>query len=164
ADMAKLEQLLAGAEHPFVILGGGGWSRKAIDGLRTWAEANTLPVGTSFRCQDYLDNRHACFAGDVGIGTHPKLARHAREPDVLPVIGARLGEMTTGGYTLLEVPVPRQKLVHVHAGVEELGRVYHATLPINANYEEFVLALSSLNLKSEKWKEQTRSAHASYLD
>jgi len=164
ADLAKLEQMLAGAECPFVILGGGGWSAKAIDGLRAWAEANALPVGTSFRCQDYLDNRHGCFAGDVGIGINPKLAQQVREADVLLVIGARLGEMTTGGYTLLDVPVPRQKLIHVHAGVDELGRVYHATLPINSNYEEFVLALSSLKLKGERWREQTRSAHASYLE
>ena len=164
ADMAKLEDLLGGAERPFVIVGGGGWTRKAIDGLRAWAEKNGLPVGTSFRCQDYLDNRHACFAGDVGIGVNPKLAQQVRESDVLLVIGARLGEMTTGGYTLLDVPTPRQKLVHVHAGVEELGRVYHSVLPINSNYEEFVAALSSLKLKNEKWREQSKSAHASYLE
>jgi acetolactate synthase-1/2/3 large subunit len=164
ADMAKLEQLLTGAERPFVILGGGGWSRKAIDGFRAWAEASALPVGTSFRCQDFLDNRHGCFAGDVGIVINPKLAQQVRDADVLLVIGARLGEMTTGGYTLLDVPVPKQKLIHVHAGVEELGRVYHSVLPINSNYDEFVLALSALKLKSEKWQDQTRAAHASYLE
>jgi acetolactate synthase-1/2/3 large subunit len=164
ADMAKLAEVLGNAERPFVILGGGGWSKQAIDGLRAWAEANALPVGTSFRCQDYLDNRHACFAGDVGIGINPKLAQQVRESDVLLVIGARLGEMTTGGYTLIDIPTPKQKLVHVHAGVEELGRVYHSVLPINANYDEFVVALSSLQLKNEKWREQTRSAHASYLE
>jgi len=164
ADMAKLAEVLGNAERPFVILGGGGWSKQAIDGLRAWAEANALPVGTSFRCQDYLDNRHACFAGDVGIGINPKLAQQVRESDVLLVIGARLGEMTTGGYTLIDIPTPKQKLVHVHAGVEELGRVYHSVLPINANYDEFVVALSSLQLKNEQWREQTRSAHASYLE
>jgi acetolactate synthase-1/2/3 large subunit len=164
ADMAKLEELLAGAERPFVIVGGGGWTKKAIDALRAWAEKSALPVGTSFRCQDYLDNRHACFAGDVGIGVNPKLAQQVRESDVLLVIGARLGEMTTGGYTLLDVPTPRQKLVHVHAGVEELGRVYHSVLPINANYEEFVVALGSLTFKDSRWRKATESAHQSYLE
>jgi acetolactate synthase-1/2/3 large subunit len=83
---------------------------------------------------------------------------------VLLVIGARLGEMTTGGYTLLEVPVPKQKLVHVHAGAEELGRVYQAALPINSNYEEFVLALQGLNIRNSSWKEITTEIHSNYLE
>jgi acetolactate synthase-1/2/3 large subunit len=164
ADMAKLAELLGAAERPFVILGGGGWSKQAIEGVRAWAEANALPVGTSFRCQDYLDNRHACFAGDVGIGANPRLAQQIRESDVLLVIGARLGEMTTGGYTLIDVPTPKQKLIHVHAGVEELGRVYHSVLPINANYDEFVAGLKSLVIKNPPWKKATESSHQAYLE
>jgi acetolactate synthase-1/2/3 large subunit len=161
SDMQELERLLAGAKRPFVLVGGGGWTKRATDALAAWADAAGVPVGCSFRRQDYLDNRHACYAGDVGIGINPKLAQRIKEADLLLVIGARLGEMATGGYTLLEVPVPRQKLVHVHAGPEELGRVYQATLPINSNYEEFVLALS--RLKTPSWKESAREAHANYL-
>jgi acetolactate synthase-1/2/3 large subunit len=161
ADMKELERLLAAAQRPFVLVGGGGWTQRASDALRAWAEAAGIPVGCSFRCQDYYDNRHPNYAGDVGIGLNPKLAQRVKDADVLLVIGARLGEMTTSAYTLLDVPVPKQKLVHVHAGPEELGRVYQATLPINSNYEEFVLALS--NLKTPSWKEQTRSAHDDYL-
>jgi acetolactate synthase-1/2/3 large subunit len=161
ADMKELERLLEGARRPFVLVGGGGWSRQSTDALRAWAESAGIPVGAAFRCQDYFDNRHPNYAGDVGIGINPRLAQRVKDADVLLVIGARLGEMTTGGYTLLEVPVPKQKLVHVHAGAEELGRVYQATLPINANYEEFVLALSKL--KTPSWNEQARSAHDDYL-
>ena len=161
ADMRELERLLADAKRPFVLLGGGGWTRQAGDALRGWAEAAGIPVGCAFRCQDYFDNRHANYAGDVGIGINPKLAQRVKDADLLLVIGARLGEMTTSGYTLLEVPVPKQKLVHVHAGAEELGRVYQATLPINSNYEEFVAALS--RLKTPSWKEQSKSAHDDYL-
>ena len=161
ADMRQLEQLLAGAKRPFVLVGGGGWTRLAADSLRVWAESAGVPVGVAFRCQDYFDNRHPNYAGDVGIGINPKLALRVKDADLLLVIGARLGEITTGGYTLLEVPVPKQKLVHVHAGAEELGRVYQATLPINSNYEEFVLALRGLRIPS--WQEQVQSAHADYL-
>ena len=161
ADMKELERLLLGARRPFVLVGGGGWTRESTDALRAWAEGAGIPVGAAFRCQDYFDNRHPNYAGDVGIGINPKLAQRVKDADLLLVIGARLGEMTTGGYTLLEVPVPKQKLVHVHAGAEELGRVYQATLPINANYEEFVLALSKL--KTPSWNEQARSAHDDYL-
>ena len=101
-----------------------------------------LPVGTSFRCQDLFDNRSPNYAGDVGIGINPKLAQRVKEADVLLVIGARLGEMTTSAYTLLEVPVPNQTLVHVHAGAEELGRVYRPALAINSGYPQFVDALA----------------------
>ncbi len=161
ADMQELERMLAAAKRPFVLVGGGGWTKRASDALRAWAETAGVPVGAAFRCQDYFDNRHPNYAGDVGIGINPKLAQRVKESDLLLVIGARLGEMTTGGYTLLDVPVPRQPLVHVHAGAEELGKVYQATLPINSNYEEFVLALSKL--KTPSWKEQAQSAHGDYL-
>jgi len=163
ADLQELERLLGAAKNPLVLVGGGGWTSRAIDALRGWAEKTGIPVGASFRCQDYFDNRHPNYAGDVGIGLNPKLAQRVKEADLLLVIGARLGEMTTSGYTLLEVPVPRQKLVHVHAGAEELGRVYQATLPIVSSYEEFVLALSALNLKSN-WQENTREIHEAYLE
>ena len=161
ADMRELERLLGAAKNPFVLVGGSGWTERAIAALRAWAERAGVPVGASFRCQDYFDNRHANYAGDVGIGLNPKLAQRVKDADLLLVIGARLGEMTTSGYTLLEVPVPRQTLVHVHTGAEELGRVYQATLPIVSNYEEFVLALSAL--KTPSWKEQARTAHNDFL-
>jgi len=162
ADMRELEKLLNAAKNPLVIIGGGGWTRRASEGLQAWAASAGIPVGASFRCQDYFDNRHPNYAGDVGIGLNPKLAQRVKDADLLLVIGARLGEMTTSGYTLLDVPVPKQKLVHVHAGPEELGRVYQATLPINSNYEEFVVSLSQLKIQKE-WKSQTQSAHSDYL-
>ena len=163
ADMRQLERLLAGAKRPFVLVGGGGWTKLAADSLRIWAESAGVPVGVAFRCQDYFDNRHPNYAGDVGIGINPKLAQRVKDADLLLVIGARLGEMTTGGYTLLDVPVPKQQLVHVHAGAEELGRVYQATLPINSNYEEFVLALQMMNVNGAAWKEDTKELHSNYL-
>lgn len=162
ADMRELERLLAAAKRPFVLVGGGGWSRQASDALRVWAEGAGVPVGCGFRCQDYFDNRHPNYAGDLGIGVNPKLAQRVKDADLLLVIGERLGEMTTSAYTLLDAPVPRQKLVHVHAGAEELGKVYRATLPINSNYEEFVFALSSLKLNSN-WQESTKEMHSNYL-
>ena len=161
ADMKELERLLSGAKRPFVLIGGGGWTKQAVDGLRAWAEAGGIPVGCGFRCQDYFDNRHPNYAGDVGIGVNPKLAQRVKDADLLLVIGERLGEMTTSAYTLLDVPSPKQVLIHVQSGAEELGRVYRATLPINANYEEFVLALKGL--KTPSWKEQSQSAHTDYL-
>ena len=162
-DMESLARLLQGAARPFVIVGGGGWNREACARLRAWAEASNLPVGTSFRCQDLFDSRSESYAGDVGIGPNPKLAQRVKEADVLLVVGARLGEMTTGGYTLIEPPVPKQTLVHVHAGAEELGRVYQAVLPINSGMAQFAEALAQVKLDGAKWRDATRAARAEYL-
>jgi acetolactate synthase-1/2/3 large subunit len=163
ADMRELQRMLQSAERPFVVIGGGGWDRRSCDALRAWLEQSQLAAGTSFRCQDLLDNRSASFAGDVGIGINPKLAQRIREADVVLVVGARLGEMTTGGYTLFQAPVPAQKLIHVHGGAEELGRVYHAALPINSGMANFVAALAQVQLDGSKWAARTRQAREDYL-
>jgi len=161
-DMAELERLLRGAQRPFVLLGGGGWTKDACRSLRKWIEANGLPVGTSFRCQDLFDNRSENYVGDVGIGINPKLAERVKGADVLLVIGARLGEMTTSAYTLLDSPVPQQTLIHVHGGAEELGRVYRPALPINSGMANFVDALTKLSFPG--WKEQVAAARKEYLE
>ncbi|MDQ5848709.1 MAG: thiamine pyrophosphate-binding protein [Pseudomonadota bacterium] len=162
-SIAELKNLLGNAKKPFVILGGGGWDRDTCLKLQKWVGAAGLAVGTSFRCQDLFDNRSPNYAGDVGIGINPKLAQRVKDADVLLVIGARLGEMTTGGYTLLEAPVPKQTLIHVHAGAEELGRVYRPALAINSGNAQFVDSLQKVGL-SGNWKEQTATARQEYIE
>ena len=134
-NMARLRDLLTRAKRPFVIVGGGGWTGQEVEDVQAFAEANALPVGAAFRRQDRFDNVHPSYAGDVGIGINPKLAARITESDVLIVIGARLGEMTTGGYEMIGIPRPTQTLAHVHQDPEELGRVYQADLPINRSEE-----------------------------
>jgi acetolactate synthase-1/2/3 large subunit len=157
-EIQEVRNLLEKAERPFVIVGGGGWNRETTIKFQKWAEASGLPVGTSFRCQDLFDNRSPSYAGDVGIGINPKLAQRVKEADVVLVIGARLGEMTTSAYSLLEAPVPNQTLIHVHAGAEELGRVYRPALAINSGYPQFIDALTSISLKK-----RSTNAHEEYL-
>jgi acetolactate synthase-1/2/3 large subunit len=165
AQMDELSNRLDDAKHPFMILGGGGWSAQAVEDIRMFAEAANLPVGCSFRCQDLFDNGHRNYAGDVGIGINPKLADRVKNADLLIVVGARLGEMTTSGYTLLDIPVPRQALVHVHASAEELGRVYQAALPINAGMAEFASMAKALAPRSARtWDAETKTARAEYLE
>lgn len=132
-DIAEILDRLSRAERPLIIVGGGGWSAEAAAALAEFAQKTNTPVGASFRCQDYLDNRHPCYVGDVGIGINPKLADRVRRADVILALGARLGEMTTSGYTLLNVPVPAQSLIHVHGGADELGRVYRPAMAVNAS-------------------------------
>jgi acetolactate synthase-1/2/3 large subunit len=143
-DMARVHDLLAAARSPLCIVGGRRWDDHAVGALRRFAESTGMPVACGFRQQDLFDNRHAQYAGDVGIGINPKLAARVRAADVLLVIGERLGEMTTSGYTLLDVPVPVQGLVHVHAGVEELGRVYQPAVGVVATPGEFLPRSSPL--------------------
>jgi acetolactate synthase-1/2/3 large subunit len=142
--MARLRELLVAAERPFVIVGGSGWDATACAALEQFASAWQLPVGCAFRFQDVFDNRHPGYAGDVGIGINPKLAARVEDADLVVAIGARLGEMTTGGYELLVPPRPTQRLVHIHAGAEELGRVYAGELLVNAAMAHVGPALAAL--------------------
>lgn len=158
-----LEGLLGNAKRPFVLLGGGGWDRSTCERLERWIEASGLAVGTSFRCQDLFDNRSERYAGDVGIGINPELAQRVKDADVLLVIGARLGEMTSGGYTLVEAPQPRQTLIHVHAGAEELGRVYRPALAVNSGMAQFVEAVERIRFDRPAWREESRRLHDGYL-
>ncbi len=165
AQMQELRDRLSKAKRPLMVLGGGGWSAEAVADIRAFAEAMNLPTGCSFRCQDLFDNLHPNYAGDVGIGINPKLAARVKNSDLLLVVGARLGEMTTSGYTLLDIPVPQQPLVHIHASAEELGRVYQAALPINSGMAEFAAMAKALQpISNRAWDADTKAAHADYLE
>jgi acetolactate synthase-1/2/3 large subunit len=162
-QVAGLRRLLGRARRPIVIAGGSGWTEAACDNLKRFAEANFLPVATSFRSQAVFDNRHPNYVGDVGIGINPKLAQRVRDADLVVAIGSRLGEMTTSGYTLLTVPVPSQALVHVYPDAEELGRVYQATLAINAGMPQFASRLAMMiPVEEPPWRDQLISAREDY--
>ena len=163
-SLRQLREMLLQAQRPFVIAGGGGWTPQSAQALQRFAENWQLPVGNAFRFQDTFDNFHPLYAGDVGIGINPKLAQRIRESDLIIAIGPRLGEMTTSGYTLLEVPKPKQKLVHIHASAEELNRVYHADLAICASMNAAARSLEVLTAPSTvPWTDWATQANADYL-
>ncbi|OWW20947.1 thiamine pyrophosphate-binding protein [Noviherbaspirillum denitrificans] len=161
AQIGTLREMLAAAQRPLVLLGGAGWSAEACADIRRFAETNALPVACAFRFQDLIDNCHPHYAGDVGIGINPKLAARIKDADLLLAIGPRLGEMTTSGYTLLEAPCPRQKLIHVHSSAEELGRVYQADLMINSGMPQIASMLAAMEpVDASAWKDSVRAARA----
>ena len=162
-SIKEVEKLFVKSKKPLVILGGSGWSERACDLVKIFVENNHLPVGCSFRRQDLFDNRHPNYVGDIGIGINPKLAEMVKESDLLLVIGARLGEMTTSGYTLVETPTPKQKLIHIHPGLEELGRVFQGSVLINSDIEEAINALASIPAMESNWKDWLTQGHESYL-
>ncbi len=162
-SLRQVRELLLQATKPLVIAGGGGWTPEAAQALQRFAESWQLPVGNAFRFQDTFDNHHPLYAGDVGIGPNPRLAARIRECDLILAIGPRLGEMTSGGYTLLEAPRPRQKLVHIHASAEELNRVYRADLAINATMNAAAPALAALQPPAQvPWTAWAGAAHDDY--
>lgn len=163
-SLRELREMLLKAQRPFVIAGGGGWTPQSAQALQRFAENWHLPVGNAFRFQDTFDNFHPLYAGDVGIGINPKLSQRIKDSDLIIAIGPRLGEMTTSGYTLLEVPKPKQKLVHIHASAEELNRVYHADLAICASMNAAARSLEVLTAPpTVPWTDWAAQANADYL-
>jgi acetolactate synthase-1/2/3 large subunit len=144
ADLARLQQFLAGARRPLVVAGGSRWDQQAVDGLVRFAERFELPVAVSFRRQSLFPAGHPNFVGDIGVGANPKLVEYARSADLVVLLGGRFSELPSQGYTVLSIPAPAQKLVHVHPGSEELGRVYQPDLGINVSPRAFIRAMAEL--------------------
>jgi acetolactate synthase-1/2/3 large subunit len=137
-DVNEVIDKLKLAKNPFIIVGGSGWSSEAAENLGKFAKSMGIPVGTSFRCQDYLDNRHPNYVGDVGIGINPALLKRIKLADCVLVLNARLGEMTTGGYSMFDIPKTKQYLIHIHPDPNELGSVYQPDIGLVCNSAEFI--------------------------
>jgi acetolactate synthase-1/2/3 large subunit len=131
-QMAALEDLLAQSTRPMLILGGGRWNEAALAQIARFAERFGVPVCTSFRRAHLFDPLHPNYAGDLGLGTNPRLVARVKASDLVIAAGARLNELTSQGYSLFDIPVPQMKLVHAYPGAEEIGRVYRPHLGIHA--------------------------------
>ncbi|WP_420861207.1 thiamine pyrophosphate-dependent enzyme [Algirhabdus cladophorae] len=165
SEMAALQDRIQSAKRPLIIAGGGGWTAKGIQALQQFSEVQALPVSVSLRCQSLMDNTHPNYAGHFSVGPTPYLAEALSQTDLLIALGPRLGEMTTGGYKLLDVPVPKQDLVHVFPQGEELGRVYEPQQALVADMESFCCAAADWSpLKPATFEARTAQLHASYLD
>jgi Thiamine pyrophosphate-requiring enzymes [acetolactate synthase, pyruvate dehydrogenase (cytochrome), glyoxylate carboligase, phosphonopyruvate decarboxylase] len=145
-SMAELVRRLAASERPLMLLGGSGWTVEARAGLLAFAERQSLPVCCSFRRNDLIDNRSRCFVGELGLSPNPRLLERWQAADLRLVVGARLGEATTQGYTLLKSD--QQPFVHVHSDASELGRVFAADVAIEADMPEFIAAARMLDVEA----------------
>src|SRR5439155_21923198 len=149
--------------RPMMLVGGSGWSDTACHDITRFAQANDLPVCCSFRRQDIVDNRMACFVGDLGTGAGPPLVARVKEADLLLAVGARIGEITSQSYSLLGVPEPGKKLIHVHAAAEELGRVFRPSLAIQSGMPEFAAAAAALSpVAAGRWSRWREAARGEY--
>ncbi len=162
-QMAELQKLLWAAERPIVLVGGSRWSEAATQRFARFVERFQLPVTATFRRQMLISHDHPSYIGDLGLGVNPKLLARIKDADLVLLLGGRLSEIPSQAYTLLDIPVPRQTLVHVHPDSGELGRVYRPHLAINASPIAFSAALEGMQPpNSIRWSERTREAHADY--
>ncbi len=163
-ELKQATAMLRSAKNPFVIAGGSGWSDDGAAGLRTMSENWHLPVGCSFRRQMLFDHLHPNYAGDVGIGLNPDLASYIKNADMVMLLGGRMSEMQSSDYSLLKSPYPDQKLIHIHADADELGRVYRPNLAINANPAAFAAAIATTGPDgTPAWANDTARLHETYL-
>lgn len=162
AETARFGELFAAAERPVLLLGGSRWDERAVEAARAFAERHDLPAAVTFRRQGLFDHEHPNYAGDLGIGPNPKLRKLVEESDLLILLGGRLSEMPSQGFSLLNIPAPQVPLVHVHPGAEEPGRIYAPTLGINAAPASFLEAVGEL--PPHKGSGRAKAAHDAYLD
>jgi acetolactate synthase-1/2/3 large subunit len=165
ADLASLRRELVASKAPIAILGGSGWTAEAVQRMQRFAEKWRLPTAVSLRRQMLFDHEHPCFAGVVGIGVCPKLRQRVEAADLVLLVGGRLSEMPSQGYQLLDVPVPSQRLVHVHPGPDEIGRVYRPALGVVSGPAAFAAAVDGLEppIGAPAWTGTAEAAHAEYL-
>jgi acetolactate synthase I/II/III large subunit len=161
-DLERLRALLATTERPLVVVGEGGWTAETSRDVQAFCEANSLPVASAFRCQDFVDNRSPSYVGVLGVAMDEAIAARLRDADLVLAIGGRLGEVPTRRFTLLEAPDPRQTLIHIHPDPAELGRVYEPELAIAATLPEAAVALRALDPVEPRWREWTEAARAEY--
>jgi acetolactate synthase I/II/III large subunit len=163
-EMARLGELLADSKNPLFVLGGSRWSADARGQIHEFADRTGLPVATSYRRSTLFYPLHPLYAGDLGLGPNPKLVARAKAADLLVLVGGRLGEIPSQGYSLLSSPSPKTKLVHIHPGAEEIGRVYRPHLAIHASPNRFVAALKRLAVTpNPAWREGADAAHADFV-
>lgn len=162
-DMKTLGEMVRASTKPFMIVGGSRWNAAACKSVAEFAARAGIPVAASFRRAQLFPADHSNFAGDLGIGPNPKLAARIKGADLLLLVGGRMSETPSSAYTLIDVPTPKQKLVHVHPGAEELGRVYQPALAIQASPIAFAERLAALDVGSRGNAEEAASAHADYL-
>lgn len=164
SEIAAATALLATAQKPLLLLGGSGWTDQASADIQRFAEVNRLPVTTSFRRQDSIDNRSDAYVGEFGTATPALLRQRLAEADVLLVIGARLGEMTTNGYENLVPPELRQKLIHIHPDANEIGRVYGPDVGFAGTAADAAAALAGMDLgRQNTWGDWAGQLRAEYI-
>jgi acetolactate synthase I/II/III large subunit len=159
--MSDLQALLARSTRPLVMLGGCNWQTEGRRAVQGFAEASGIPVVAAFRYQDQFDNHSSVYAGEAGVAMPPHVKRLIADADTILAVNLRFGEMTTDGYSLLDVPNPKQQLIHAHASEAELGKIYRPVLAIQSGPNALARALRPV--EGGRWNDWRAAARAAYL-
>ena len=162
--VAEAQAMLTGAQRPLILLGGANWTEAGAAALQAFAEASDIPVAAAFRFQDQFDNFSPVYVGEAGVGMPPHVRKLMLDADVILALNVRFGEMTTDGYTLLDVPQPVQKLIHVHLSDGEIGKVYQPVLGVHGSHNAFAEALAPVSGGWGDWRAQARAAYEAGFD
>jgi acetolactate synthase-1/2/3 large subunit len=155
--LAEALDLLGAARRPAILLGGCNWTSAGKAALKAFAEASDIPVVAALRYQDMFDNHSPAYAGDLGLGLAAGVRKTMAEADVILALNTRFGEISTEGYTLFQVPTPRQKIIHVHGSAAEIGKIYIPALGIVAGPNAFAAALSPVRGEWADWRARARA-------
>ncbi len=162
--LEQAHALLSNAKRPLIITGGGDWKEDGCNALKSFAEASDIPVLAAFRYQDRYDNTANTYCGEAGVGMPPYVADLVRDADTILAVGIRFGEMTTGAYTLFDVPVPLQTIIHVHPSDGEIGKIYQPDLGILSGSNEFAAHLSPVSGNWAAWRAKARASYEASFD
>ena len=148
------------SKKPLFVIGGSGWTDRSCDNFHNFVTKNSLPVTTSFRRQDLFDHKDKNYVGSFGTSVSPELIASVAESDLIVVLGARLGEMTTNGYTTLSPQKHGKDMIHIHVDPSELNKVYNADLCVNIGVEECCDKIKDIKLENsirwQKWRNALR--------
>ncbi len=103
-------QLLASAERPVILAGGGVLRARTSSDLTRFAELLHVPVVAGWRRADVFSNDHPLFLGMAGYGSPAVVRERLETADAALVVGCRLSEITSFGYTF---PRPGLRWAHV---------------------------------------------------
>ena len=110
ADVRAVVHLLAAAERPVILAGAGVLRARTSTDLLKLAELLRVPIIAGWRRGDVVSNDHPLYLGMAGYGSPAVVRERLERADALLVVGCRLSEITSFGYT---VPAPGQRWVHV---------------------------------------------------
>ncbi len=164
-EAVEIKEMIQKSIKPLIIVGGSGWKRKSGLLLTKFAQEYHIPVSTSFRRQDIIDNTESIFAGSFGTSVSPTLIKRTQEADLLIVLGARLGEMTTAGFTTVSAPKPKQSIIHIYQDFDEIGSVFYPELGFVCSMAKMAKALLNLSLEKKlSWSSWCKELNGEYLE
>ena len=161
-SIKKILKHLENAKKPVIIVGGGDWNKKGAKDLEYFANKNKIPYAVSFRRQSLVNNNSNCYIGDLSTSVDPNLIKTVEESDLLLVVGARLGEMTTNGYSTIKV-TQKNKIIHIYPEKKELGKVFHPILGITANSSIFSNSIKNKVINNISWTNWSIACRENYI-